>query len=220
MGRPLIDRSSYDHPEHFDDLIREYRTSERYIPTHLEDLLYELSGHRCTICHAPWLEIHHIDELGEGGETKYENLIVLCPNCHTRVHKEGVPSKRELHHYKRKLEIAYELPILDRLDIKEWKLIQEVAKLPDRDHVVFSRKIEAVRFDVLEDSAIQYAWLCAGCSYLQETGMVSLDVGAVSMIREPNHRVITLHLRLTPKGVKWIRYLRDCDRIQSPKEAT
>jgi len=70
MGKPLIDRSSYDHPEHFDDVIREYRTSERYLPTPLEHLLYEMAGHRCTICSAPWLEVHHIEELADDGATE------------------------------------------------------------------------------------------------------------------------------------------------------
>lgn len=115
MNRPLLDRSTYDHPEHFDDEIRAYRTSARYIPTPLESLLFEMSAHRCTICLAPRVEIHHIDELAEGGQTTYENLIVLCPNCHTRVHIEGVPSKAELKHYKLKQEIAYQLPILSHL---------------------------------------------------------------------------------------------------------
>ena len=84
MGKPLIDRTLYDHPEHFDDLIREYISSNRYIPTPLEDLLFEQCGHRCTICNAPLCEIHHIEFLEEGGITEYDNLIVLCPNCHTR----------------------------------------------------------------------------------------------------------------------------------------
>lgn len=83
MTRPLIDRQSLDHPEHFDDEIREYKSNARYKPTALEQLLFEMAGHRCTICDAPWLEINHITELAEGGKTEYDNLIVLCPNCHT-----------------------------------------------------------------------------------------------------------------------------------------
>ena len=76
--KPLLDRSAYDHPEHFDDEVRAFRTSERYVPTPLEALLFELAGHRCTICAAPWLEIHHIDELGDGGKTEYQNLVVTA----------------------------------------------------------------------------------------------------------------------------------------------
>lgn len=220
MGKPLIDRSAYDHPEHFDDVIREYRTSERYIPTPLEDLLFELAGHRCTICSAPWLEIHHIDELGDGGETRYNNLIVLCPNCHTRVHKEGVPSKRELHHYKKKQEVAYELPILDRLDQNEWAFIREVAVLPSQEQIVFSKRLEHDRYDVFEDSAIKYSRLCSGFPYLYETGMVTLDLGSVTIVQEPHTRRVVIHLRLTSKEIKWIRYLKECDRIPLQTPAT
>lgn len=139
MGKPLVDRTNYDHPEHFDDTIREYRTSKRYIPTPLESLLFELAGHRCTICHAPWLEIHHIKELEHGGETVFENLIVLCPNCHTRVHAQGIPSPEELRHYKLKQEIAYELPIINRLTDDEKALIREVASLPPEKQIIFSK---------------------------------------------------------------------------------
>jgi predicted HNH restriction endonuclease len=34
----------------------------------------------------PYLQAHHINELGTGGEDTIENVIALCPNCHYRVH--------------------------------------------------------------------------------------------------------------------------------------
>ena len=155
MTKPLIDRTLYDHPEHFDDEIRAYRTSSRYVPTALESLLYELSGHRCTICGAPWLEVHHIEELGNGGHTTYDNMIVLCPNCHTRVHSEGIPSKDELRHYKLKQEIAYELPVLSRLSPEERALVFEIARLsPDRQ-LAFSRRYHANVSAPNQDEAIE-----------------------------------------------------------------
>ena len=146
----LIERSVFDHPEHYDDVIREYRTSRRYVPTPLENLLYELAGHRCTICNAPWMEIHHINELGEGGETTYDNLIVLCPNCHTRVHAQGVPSRDELRHYKMKQEVAYELPILSRLGESERALIAEALALDAAELVLLEKRFweEIVDFQI------------------------------------------------------------------------
>ncbi|MBB6274225.1 hypothetical protein HDF26_004699 [Pedobacter cryoconitis] len=33
----------------------------------------------------PYLEVHHIDELGNGGSDSPRNVIALCPNCHRRV---------------------------------------------------------------------------------------------------------------------------------------
>jgi 5-methylcytosine-specific restriction endonuclease McrA len=39
----------------------------------------------------PYLHVHHIQELSEGGEDAPENVACLCPNCHYRVHhgKDG-----------------------------------------------------------------------------------------------------------------------------------
>lgn len=33
----------------------------------------------------PYLEIHHLIELGNGGSDSPKNVIALCPNCHARV---------------------------------------------------------------------------------------------------------------------------------------
>lgn len=213
MAKGIIERNDYDHPEHFDDLIREYRTSKRYIPTPLEDLLYQLSGHRCTICHAPWLEIHHIDELSEGGRTEYDNLIVLCPNCHTRVHAENVPNKRELRLYKTKQEIAYELPILARISQPEWCFIRFIAQKPPEDRIVYSRRIHEEVKASDPDEAIEIARKSAGYLYLQETGIVSVELEHTITLAVGQCVSVTLQIRLTPKGIKWIRYLSEAGRI-------
>jgi len=34
----------------------------------------------------PFLEVHHLHRLGDGGPDSPENVIALCPNCHRRVH--------------------------------------------------------------------------------------------------------------------------------------
>ena len=34
----------------------------------------------------PYLEIHHIKPLAEGGEDNLDNTIALCPNCHRELH--------------------------------------------------------------------------------------------------------------------------------------
>lgn len=34
----------------------------------------------------PYLEVHHIVPLSEGGEDTIENAIAVCPNCHRKVH--------------------------------------------------------------------------------------------------------------------------------------
>jgi 5-methylcytosine-specific restriction protein A len=34
----------------------------------------------------PFLEVHHVEPLGEGGADVIENAVALCPNCHRRCH--------------------------------------------------------------------------------------------------------------------------------------
>ncbi len=34
----------------------------------------------------PYLEVHHIKTLAEGGEDTVSNAVALCPNCHRKVH--------------------------------------------------------------------------------------------------------------------------------------
>jgi hypothetical protein len=34
----------------------------------------------------PYLEIHHVHPLGEGGPDTVDNVVALCPNCHRRAH--------------------------------------------------------------------------------------------------------------------------------------
>ncbi len=37
----------------------------------------------------PYLEVHHITTLSEGGEDSIENTVALCPNCHRKMHSLG-----------------------------------------------------------------------------------------------------------------------------------
>lgn len=34
----------------------------------------------------PYLEVHHITPLAQGGDDTFENAVALCPNCHRRMH--------------------------------------------------------------------------------------------------------------------------------------
>ena len=36
--------------------------------------------------HDPFLEVHHIRPLAEGGPDKVENTVAACPNCHRELH--------------------------------------------------------------------------------------------------------------------------------------
>jgi len=213
MTVPLLNRDQYGPPEHFDDEIRAYRSSARYIPTPLEQHLFELAGHRCSLCHAPWLEIHHIEELSEGGSTEYGNLIVLCPNCHTRVHAEGIPTKEELRHYKAKQEIAYELPVLSRLTSEERSLVHEVARRSPQDQLAYSKRVHREVAASTQDEAIEIIMRQVGCFHLREFGMVTVDLESAIPLAEENLVSVVARIRLTGKGTRWLHYLSETNRI-------
>jgi hypothetical protein len=48
------------------------------------------SGLKCAWCGVNMKERHHINFYSEGGSNKAENLILLCPNCHTLVHNGSI----------------------------------------------------------------------------------------------------------------------------------
>ncbi|MFH0775096.1 MAG: HNH endonuclease [bacterium] len=61
--------------------------------------------HRCCLClqHENIIEIHHIVPISEGGPDTEENLIVVCPNCHTLIHQpKTMYTPKQLRMYKKK----------------------------------------------------------------------------------------------------------------------
>ncbi len=65
-------------------------------PDVVAEILHQAQG-RCGRCEqpapflrrkdgTPYLEVHHIQQLKDGGADTVENAIALCPNCHREVH--------------------------------------------------------------------------------------------------------------------------------------
>ena len=215
MTKPLIDRKKMDHPEHFDDIIREYKSSNRYIPTPLENLLFEMAGHRCTICKEPWLEIHHIKPLEKGGKTSYENLIVLCPNCHTRVHKENIPSNTELIHYKIKQEISFNLPVISKIQKEEIELLKEnYSKKFEELQAYLKRELFEINKNEVNVSieAKILARKKYGYKYLELCGILNLSIENFHITADKNYKY-AYEVRFTHLGIKWIEYLKESGKI-------
>ena len=63
----------------------------------LKDALVRSRGPRCEHCqhpNIPILHVHHIKERSEGGSDDLDNLLLVCPNCHTTIH-HGVQTFEE-----------------------------------------------------------------------------------------------------------------------------
>ncbi|SDJ18540.1 HNH endonuclease [Agrobacterium fabrum] len=96
------------------------------IPTELRRKVLVEAGHRCAIptCRYIDVEIHHIVPYSSCQSHEYDNLIALCPNCHSRA-DSGVIDRKALRLYKFNLRFAHE-----RFSQIEMDLLFELYKAP------------------------------------------------------------------------------------------
>lgn len=67
----------------------------RHISLAIREAVSEASAFVCAWCRVELTEAHHNQEFSEGGAHSEQNLILLCPNCHSDFHR-GVISRLEL----------------------------------------------------------------------------------------------------------------------------
>lgn len=64
------------------------------IPADVRHLVLHEAGYKCanpTCRQVLTVEIHHLDPVSDGGPNTPENLLALCPNCHSRHHAGHIP---------------------------------------------------------------------------------------------------------------------------------
>ena len=76
------------------------------IPSELKRQVLVEAGHRCAIptCRQATVEVAHIIPWGQSKEHRFENLIALCPTCHTR-YDRGEIDRKSMLTYKHNLSI-------------------------------------------------------------------------------------------------------------------
>ena len=59
------------------------------IPVAVRDKLLVQAMHRCCLCpeHHDITDLHHVVEISEGGPNTEDNLMVVCPTCHAKIHR-------------------------------------------------------------------------------------------------------------------------------------
>jgi hypothetical protein len=70
------------------------KKNDRSIPASVRQEVLIEAGYRCGIptCRTTLtIELHHIDHVASGGPNTTENLIALCPNCHSKYHLKIIP---------------------------------------------------------------------------------------------------------------------------------
>jgi len=121
------------------------------IPTELERAVLIECGHRCAIptCRQTPVELAHIVPWARCREHKFENLIGLCPTCHTRYDK---------HEIDRKAMQVYKLNLL-LVNSRYGDLEQRVIRLFVRDRTLegfwWFAEMEILLVCLLEDRMIE-----------------------------------------------------------------
>jgi hypothetical protein len=103
------------------------------IPAAIKRAVLVEAGHRCAIptCRATTTEVAHIVPWAESQDNSFENLIALCPNCHTRFDQKKEIDRPAMKMYKHNLGI-----LNNRYGEFERRLFEVLAETGERLFVV------------------------------------------------------------------------------------
>jgi hypothetical protein len=103
------------------------------IPADVKRAVLIEAGHRCAIptCRATTTEVAHSVPWAETNDNSFENLIALCPNCHTRFDQKREIDRLSVKMYKHNLGI-----LNNRYGEFERRLFEVLARSGDRVFVV------------------------------------------------------------------------------------
>jgi hypothetical protein len=123
------------------------------IPAGLKRQILVEAGHRCAIptCRSTQVEIAHIIPWSEVHEHKYENLIALCPNCHTRF-DHGEIDRQSMYLYKAQLRF-----LTDRYTQLELDILEELAKHPENSAIPFVLYMSILIKRILEEELVVFS---------------------------------------------------------------
>ena len=107
--------------------------TREHIPTKTKRAVLVEAGHRCAIptCRCTTTEIAHIIPYAKTKDNSFENLIALCPNCHTRFDQKKEIDELAMKMYKKNLGI-----VSNRYGEFERRLFEILAKSKERIVVV------------------------------------------------------------------------------------
>jgi hypothetical protein len=121
------------------------------IPAALERLLLVECGHRCAIptCRQHPVELAHIIPWAQVKVHKFENLIALCPTCHTR-YDNGEIDRQSMRTYKLNLLLVH-----SRYGDLEQRLIRMLVKDRTTDEFWWFADMQILLPYLLDDGLIQ-----------------------------------------------------------------
>lgn len=159
------------------------------------------AGHRCAIptCRQPvGLEIHHIKPWSRVKAHEFENLILLCSNCHARATK-GEIDQQSMRAYKANLSLTTQ-----RYGDLERRVLEYFVQNPEADMVEVDRSHELLLKYLIDDDI-----LIKGTDAEGAIGFGELDPGTGS----PQYILGGAQWRLTPAGKDFVGRLRSAKSV-------
>jgi hypothetical protein len=120
----------------------------------LERLVKVEAGHRCAIptCRQHPIEVAHIEpRKADGSNDVFDNLIALCPNCHTRYDK-GEIDRPAMRQYKANLSV-----LNSRYGDIERRILQQFADEPQYTAIQIPGGLQILIKYLLDDGLVRMA---------------------------------------------------------------
>jgi hypothetical protein len=172
------------------------------IPTELERRVLMEAGHRCAIptCRSTPVEIAHIIPWSQVREHTFENLIALCPTCHTRYDHHQI-DRLSMKGYKANLGL-----VSGRYNDTERRILEYFATNPDMTDI----RMPSTGWGIL-------------LMYLIKDGLIVNAVPLDGMPLSVRGVPIAENYRLTEVGKEFIRHWVEASPVSSeiasePKE--
>ncbi len=120
------------------------------VPLRLKRAVLVEAGHRCAIptCRAVPVEIAHIVPWSEAREHTFDNLIALCPNCHSRFDRGDI-DRLSMIIYKRNLGL-----IGSRYSQTERRLLELFVQNPGTNAIQLPRAMDFEFMYLLKDGVV------------------------------------------------------------------
>ena len=117
----------------------------------LKSMVLVEAGHRCAIptCRHPTTEIAQIVPESHSHDDSFENLIALCPNCHTRYGQKKEIDRQSIRMYKRNLGI-----LNSRYSDFERRVFDQIAET-DRRSFIVEAGFEIVLLHAVKDGLLK-----------------------------------------------------------------
>lgn len=121
------------------------------IPKQLAREVLVESGHRCAIptCRQTTTELAHIIPWSKVKKHEFDNLIALCPNCHSRFDK-GEIDRQSIIQYKLNLSI-----INSRYGDLEQRVLRHFSCVPQPENIYIFKSLDILLMYILQDGLIE-----------------------------------------------------------------